>query len=1038
MPDLSSNAATFRQGNHRYKGWLAVFPRALVMSRAVNMASITYPVKTITFDNPYGGSGVYTSVVFGQTVQIYDGNTDTLKGTLRVAIGGSSSTVLQVNEFSRGTLDLADNDRIEVYAEFRIWDELVSATASFLKDSRLAYSDQNANPPPVCNSGGPFVGFADRSTGYLSVDFTGDTSFTVDPDSSGALTHSWSFPGATPSTSATANPTGILFPASDSAYLCTHTVTDSSNSKTQTQYIVGRVYDDAHLPIHCAVTDEQWNEDPGDWSFSFEIANDDVGLDTLPDGSFVVYFEQETYNGGPGSYGSNVSGRSNIKFAGYLGSDSVHVDADSDSVTFNATGPLSMLDRIGALPQILTYTSAPTTWQQFRSLTVWRWMWYLLWWGSTALLSHDFLWPDGSDMAYYQLVVQDQATITAQLKDMAQGLGLKFSADRLGRLILRRDLAYMSIAERQNRTQTYAATTADVMSVDMDTQHRRSTKTVTGEGITAETSVATQKPVFSIAPGTAPGDGSGTEALTRQVVVDQDELNRRTGDHYAKVNGLWWDEDTGEIRIVPMGTRLKFPSGYDIFDGGLVEYISFELAASTNKRGRSFSANERHTLKQISITHQDNGAKEVEAVVNHETHGPPAEIDLSRATAGVHTGTTPPPGGDVTNPGEGTYTPPTVGILWNPGANVLAVFTPTGVWITRDFQTPDSAGGPTWTFTTLAYGGGQSARSFVVDALSPKYLGTGTQVNGWVRTATRVYRVTDIFGTIAVSSEVTFTGSQADWAIDFAYAAGGPGLWGVSAWLATNQIVASYTTNGGVAWSAQAAITVNTMIISLDTGLVISPNTGIAYASAVNGSGASDIYKIDPVGLAWTSHLAIGSTNSIGAIALPFFNNAADTFLYYHKRTSTSPLNGDHLMRYDGSTHTDISPVVAGVNYCPLVNESVNQSSRWKISFPSNSRAKMLMIAQSSNGSGPSAVFATQNAEDASPTWVQVVAPGSSTYRFGALADDGQSAYLWGGSGGAPKITYHGNIWDGTAPDDRTGNMVDNAGQGTPLGICGG
>ncbi len=154
MPDLTAQATTFRSGRFSFTGHIGTIPQTVIFSRAVNMATISYPATTITFDDAYSGAGAYTDVVEGMTVLVYDGDTTTLKGMLRVATGGASSTVLQVNEFSQGSLHLEDNDRFDVLGEYRIWDKLVAANEAFDKDSRTTYSDQTDNYAPVANGGG--------------------------------------------------------------------------------------------------------------------------------------------------------------------------------------------------------------------------------------------------------------------------------------------------------------------------------------------------------------------------------------------------------------------------------------------------------------------------------------------------------------------------------------------------------------------------------------------------------------------------------------------------------------------------------------------------------------------------------------------------------------------------------------------------------------------------------------------------------------------------------------------------------------------
>ena len=186
MPEVSSKAGQ----HYGFTSHLGVLPQTVIFSRAVNMTIDTddYPLTSITFDNAYSGTGAFGDVLEDMTILVYDGNTSTLKGRLRVAAGASAAAVIQVNEFSRGTLDLADNDRFDVVDEYRIWDKLIEAAAAFRKDSRITYTDQTDAYRPTANGGGWWYGFCDIGQTYATIAFDWTSSAANDPDNVGGLT----------------------------------------------------------------------------------------------------------------------------------------------------------------------------------------------------------------------------------------------------------------------------------------------------------------------------------------------------------------------------------------------------------------------------------------------------------------------------------------------------------------------------------------------------------------------------------------------------------------------------------------------------------------------------------------------------------------------------------------------------------------------------------------------------------------------------------------------------------------------------------
>lgn len=215
------------------------------------------------------------------------------------------------------------------------------------------------------------------------------------------------------------------------------------------------------------------------------------------------------------------------------------------------------------------------------------------------------------DLAYSRISV-DGDSIAAQLRDVANSILVDVTCDHLGAIRLIRNPNYESSASRDARTVAYDLTTADLMTVELTREHRGTTKTVRGEGITSA-----NKPVFSNAPGNAPSwMGTANDTLSKQIVASQTELNTRSGYHFANVNGLY------DGQFVPKGVRITLPDGYGVFETAYREFVTLTLPATTNLREVAFTDDTRWTVENVDISYDaDAGAKNITVTLNHETAG---------------------------------------------------------------------------------------------------------------------------------------------------------------------------------------------------------------------------------------------------------------------------------------------------------------------------------------------------------------------------------------------------------------------------------
>lgn len=273
---------------------------------------------------------------------------------------------------------------------------------------------------------------------------------------------------------------------------------------------------------------------------------------------------------------------------------------------------------------------------------------------------------------------------------------------------------------------------------------------------------------------------------------------------------------------------------------------------------------------------------------------------------------------DMTVVVEGTTVPPSMGLI--EGVEEVAGIGSDGfIYRTDDFQTPSGSGGPTWdrVDTTIA----DTIYSFVVDPFSPGYLTGVGAINGWIVNDTAIYRVTDLFGSVAAVSVFTFpvptVAASYHWrTIQASFGAffdegTNPWLLCTSHYADTAGHTGTWATrsmDGGVTWSAEVQISAD---YSIDApvrfnpiGVYASPKTpGLAYTAAYN---ALDESKLPRWGLitngSAVAQLGIGVRAEASTLALSDAGTDRRTLI------CAPPANTERILfRVDWSaTHVDV------------------------------------------------------------------------------------------------------------------------------------
>ena len=417
-------------------------------------ATPTSPVKSLAISIT---SGSISNVVRGYRYTV-ESSGGVWKGTGSVRAAGTlNSTTLPIREISSGSIDFVSGDVVRVYDDVALGDKLVEDTSSFDPDG-LAVSDNTHNPAPVVVSGGHWAGWL-GSSGSVVVTFKGDESYTIDPDSSGTITHAWTTSSGTLSSATAANPTLTLTAAGK--VLVTHTVTDSTNSKTRTQYLRLRVHDTNDPPYDCIV--ESVSASPADgWSLSVRLFQN-ATLTSLPDLGMVAIWTTDLIGSTEASFGTTVTGRGHIIMIGFLRRDTNVASHSFPQIRFDVISPGAKLAELPGFSKVFIREQSPDAWSEVKTLTIKRAIVQLAAFYTWLIEAGFDLIFDGFTDADYSFLTLNKDTPIGQWQELIKARFARIICLKNGRFEIQGLLQVVALASRAAITKTYTVTSDDVV-----------------------------------------------------------------------------------------------------------------------------------------------------------------------------------------------------------------------------------------------------------------------------------------------------------------------------------------------------------------------------------------------------------------------------------------------------------------------------------------------------------------------------------------------------------------------------------------------
>lgn len=917
--------------------------------------------------------------------------TGIFKGSTRApAYTAHTPTVIDVRELMSAQINVEVGDIVNVYPFIPLDTKLVTATASFSPE--LTYTDQNSNPKPLVCSGGHTAGWVD---GYYSASPStfrtlatdGSNTRTVDPDSGGTVTHAWAAlvtAGAALQTGSSSSDASPLFELDTGLHLIAHTAEDDDNSKVGAQYTAHIVHDDTFLPIDVLLTTPPEGDENG-WSWSVGLY-DALDLEDCPDGSLCILWQDVWTDGDEG-----VEHSIETLGIGYARRDTSTGSADEgESLTLEIQSPLARLAEICSYSKVMEENGTPDDWGEIKTLGVERaiiqdWMYYTS--GTEAgydLVIHS-LFSDARYPAFY-LNRSDVVTQIRELVDSRRGRFVQRGRGAIFEVQPRLDLLEWS--ERASLTVTITLTDDDVYGYEYTREHFDAIEMLEARGITAGTSGNTD--LYSRSPI---GGGAQAQAQEKCIPDSQTALNIECGLRWAVLNNLFYDADN-DYQMHRVGElTLRLPGVYRFWDFEC-EYIRFQYAGSL--RGIDF-ADTRFWLRRVTTeVDADTGEWITVLVLQAETYGlPGATFVYPPSGTGISDGQQPP----WSFPPIVPITPSGVVISGGTG-KLLTIDTSNSLFYTL---TANGAS-PTWVEVALSLTG--TVCDFVPNAFSPLYLGTGTTVELYVATTTRIYLVEFDTSDYSVDETELATLSSASFTLRRIETERADEGFVVVVTVYSGGATEAVVSTDGATFGSPVTISGSGGGTYGTPGLYVSGRATGKVFTSTNTTGAASDGRVSTNSAATFSALAspnIDSDGSAFSLHVPYADNSAETRAYFGGWAGTGQPRT--IKRANGSgAATNISPTDGGGSWGAQLVRSID-------TCPIN---RMRLAACLRNGDQPAGadtvrVYYSLNGGD---TWGYISAldgtAGVGAYWGIRSSDDPNIFWTFGEAGRIAKCNFSG------------------------------
>lgn len=977
---MTISPTTVRASGYSMRGYGAIFTGALVLTASVTVTAAAQSVKSLSITISVGN---ISDVARGFRVQIFTSGGD-FKGETHVRYAGTlDATHLPVREFSQTEFLILSGDVVKVFSLIAFADKLVEDTDLFNPDG-IPVGTYNSAPPPLAGSGGCYAAFVDDGQTYATVLTDGSHSKKMASSGASTPTHVWTLvTGVAFAPGSGSTDTSPTLRVNQGEYTVKHVVTDPDNSQTWTQYVNYKIFDATHPPIDL-VMETAPNGQDGLWSCTFRV-NDNLTLTDAPDGSLFAFFVRERINGSWQSLGG-ASGRSAIKFVGYLSHDEIELTPQINILRFEAISALQRLKDLPGFSKVMLWNVTPNDWSEVQQITTLRAKVQIIRWYTTALDgNHDLnIASNYLDKYYPELWLQKESPFD-QVNELADGVDARFTCNRSGQFQLYTFQPYVAPGDRASLNVVYTFGLRDILHLTVKRDHFDVIETLElhSTNATASGKTADALGVFTRAPG-SPGHGSQFITVERiisgsQTGTDpQGDANSRGGRRFGWANKTFVDTSTGKkVRYVEIEATFRGVYDFLDFDGSIIQFAS---SVFTNPRNIELADVSWFMLH----AQPDYGAGTIQYTFAPLTDSPAGATYIPPASPAPPVIAPPTP-----LPVIGTPDPLTLyGLPSSTGNIALFDSTNSAEW-TGDLRLAY----PVWTDTdlTLLSGWVGTLVQFILDAFAT--------ANGVLITSTKAFQLLAFGSSPSLANAHSFRDANSLRSMQSERST--KGLFVVVSYqLAT---VGSHgtdieaTSDSGVTWTRYTSV-FGTWSGGpgdfLPPGCFVSAHVaGKVYTSGFTGAGVTTgaIYVSTNSGATW-SRLNASSFYILAAdITIPY-QDSSESYVYHGGAQAVGGHTEFRLFKSNASGQTDISPTD------PVTGHKFGAATPFSIKFCDVDARSGLLVGADNDVSTHRCVFLTR---DGWATSTVIIPSGTSVpYTSGCFAGDNPNViFLWGASG---------------------------------------
>ena len=528
----ASDLALIRNTQSHYTDlYLSVFQPIAVLKCQVN-GSIVKGAMEITYDNVTAGS--WQSVRIGATLLV--GSSVGGRDVGKVRVKSITSSVITVAENFH--IKWANNLYLTVLDYFDLWPVFPriiqnpsDATKTiWYKDYDIPYSNQNTNLGAFLNIGPHRAAFIENGSAPLYFSASGTT-----PLSGVVSDVQWTFQSGTPSTYHGTTPGDVSW-GTPGHYLTRCTVSGSAGW-VETGYRYVSVYDKpdqgTNVPVlKWEMTGLQGARAEGGYTASITVFENVV----VEEGSIVVLFADEWYDGNHQSLGGNAPNASKIKFVGYVMDDSIRYDYKSSSVSFEIGSITQVMKELEGFAIGLNSTASPIDWYELQDMNGKKAVYHYWKWQSNVISLADIQFI-GEDFPIQYFDSGRESLFDAVDNFLRSTYRASAVSDRQGKIYLETD-AWV----QPNATGTFSPL-FDLSKYDWNgtpniTEQRYPQLSYLEYGGIAYSGVTTGtfSPLLSEAPGSAPAYRGNSQKRSGFALGGQSQLNQLVGNEFFHAN----------------------------------------------------------------------------------------------------------------------------------------------------------------------------------------------------------------------------------------------------------------------------------------------------------------------------------------------------------------------------------------------------------------------------------------------------------------------------------------------------------------------